>query len=54
VDLTEGPNALASLAIVNLAIADRATELTAQVDLRIDDLWQQGGIWRTQRPPLPW
>ncbi|MFB7499701.1 hypothetical protein ACFC09_34330 [Streptomyces sp. NPDC056161] len=54
VDLTEGPNALASLAIVNLAIADRATDLAAQVDLRIDDLWQQGGIWRTERPPLPW
>lgn len=53
-DLTEGPNALASLSIVNLAIADRATEPTAQVDMRIDDLWQQGGIWRTQHLPLPW
>ncbi|MEW9515947.1 hypothetical protein [Streptomyces tubercidicus] len=54
VDLTEGPKALASLAIVNVALADRATEPTAQVDLRIDDMWQQGGIWRAQQPPLPW
>ncbi|MFE5757650.1 hypothetical protein ACFQ7I_28745 [Streptomyces massasporeus] len=53
-DLTEGPNALVSLATVNLAIAGRATEPTAQVDLRIDDLWQQGGVWRAQQPPLPW
>ncbi|MEX2971746.1 hypothetical protein [Streptomyces sp. C184] len=53
-DLTEGPKALASLAVVNLALADRATEPTAQVDLRIDDMWQQGGIWRAQQPPLPW
>ncbi|MGW2899127.1 hypothetical protein ACWDAO_32220 [Streptomyces sp. NPDC001212] len=53
-DLTEGPNALASLATVNLAITDRATEPTAQVDLRIDDLWQQGGVWRAQQFPLPW
>lgn len=53
-DLTEGPNAMVSLATINLAIADRATEPTAPVDLRIDDLWQQGGVWRAQQPPLPW
>ncbi|QDQ14420.1 hypothetical protein [Streptomyces spectabilis] len=53
-DLTEGPHALVSLATVNLAIADRVAKPTAQVDLRIDDLWQQGGVWRAQQPPLPW
>ncbi|TQE39134.1 hypothetical protein Sipo8835_03110 [Streptomyces ipomoeae] len=53
-DLTEGTNALVSQAVVNLAIADRATQPRAQVDLRIDDLWQQGGIWRAQQPPVPW
>ncbi|MFE7129270.1 hypothetical protein ACFVIM_00215 [Streptomyces sp. NPDC057638] len=53
-DLADGPTALASLATVNLAIARHATESTGQADLRIDDLWQQGGVWRAQQPPLPW
>ncbi|MCW5250268.1 hypothetical protein [Streptomyces sp. SHP 1-2] len=52
--LTEGPTALASLATLNLAIAGQVTEPKGQIDLRVDDLWQQGGVWRAQQPPLPW
>jgi hypothetical protein len=43
---------------VNLAVADEATTaadglLPGGVHLRVDDVWQAGGIWRTQREPIP-
>jgi hypothetical protein len=42
----------------NLAAADRAADapdalLPGGVHLRIDDIWQAGGLWRTQREPIP-
>ncbi|MFE2688965.1 hypothetical protein [Streptomyces mirabilis] len=51
---TDGTSALAALAVANLAIAAQVGQLTSRVDVRIDDLWQQGGVWRSQVPPLPW
>ncbi|WP_406446850.1 brain acid soluble protein 1 [Streptomyces sp. NBC_01613] len=51
---TDSTSALASMATVNLAIADQVTDPAVQLDVRIDDLWQQGGVWRSQLPPLPW
>jgi hypothetical protein len=38
----------------NLALAFQATagDLRRNVDLRIDDSWQQGGIWRAQTLPV--
>jgi hypothetical protein len=42
----------------NLALADVATSavdgvLPSGVHLRVDDLWQAGGVWRAQRAPVP-
>jgi hypothetical protein len=42
---------------INLAIADQAATaadglLPGGVHLRVDDVWQAGGIWRTQREPI--
>ncbi|MGW6208442.1 hypothetical protein ACWF9B_32960 [Streptomyces sp. NPDC055089] len=45
----------AALAIdANLALADATTsrQLPDGIDLRVDDLWQHGGIWRAQRLPV--
>ncbi|WP_415940073.1 hypothetical protein [Streptomyces sp. 039-1] len=38
----------------NLALADATTSpsLPGGIDLRVDDVWQHGGIWRTQRLPV--
>jgi len=54
VQYTEGPTALAALMAANLAVAEGAGGIGARVDTRIDDLWEQGGVWRSQLPPLPW
>jgi hypothetical protein len=61
-DTGDDPLELASAADltmhVNLATADltldRATTVDAAGgDLRVDDLWQSGGVWRTQLAPVP-
>ncbi|WP_405813155.1 MULTISPECIES: hypothetical protein [unclassified Streptomyces] len=36
----------------NLAIADAVTMNPPGVDIRVDDIWQQGGIWRAQALPV--
>ncbi|MEV0901461.1 hypothetical protein [Actinoplanes sp. NPDC049802] len=40
---------------LNLAVADLATGAapTGGTHLRIDDAWQAGGVWRSQRLPVP-
>ncbi|MFE4610535.1 hypothetical protein ACFRK5_19625 [Streptomyces niveus] len=46
--------AASALVDANLALAFQATAggLRRNVDLRIDDSWQQGGIWRAQTLPV--
>ncbi|WP_327241743.1 hypothetical protein [Streptomyces sp. NBC_01320] len=54
-DVLAGVPGAALLTDANLVLAETATtdQPPASTDLRIDDQWQQGGIWRAQSHPLP-
>jgi hypothetical protein len=43
----------ANLALADHASSARAGLLPGDVHLRVDDLWQGGGVWRSQRAPIP-
>ena len=50
--------AVRSIVHANMALADHASSaraglLPGDVHLRVDDLWQGGGVWRAQRAPIP-
>lgn len=54
-DRLSGVAAAALVVDANLAVADAVTNRATPpaIDVRIDDRWQQGGIWRAQPLPVP-
>ncbi|MFJ2848504.1 hypothetical protein [Streptomyces rubiginosohelvolus] len=54
-DRLSGVAAAALVVDANLALSDAVTNRTTSpaIDVRLDDRWQQGGIWRTQPLPVP-
>ncbi|MFJ8404873.1 hypothetical protein ACIQ9K_30925 [Streptomyces microflavus] len=54
-DQLAGVSAAALVVDANLALASAVTnhKTPANIDVRLDDCWQQGGIWRAQPLPVP-